>query len=146
MFGVDSSGNLVKHHMVVLPWFEGPLAMLPLPLWQRLEERWLAPGGTRELQAAKRVVCSRALFTHTDPEGRIALTPEHLAWLGIPPGTKDRLMVIGAASHAEVWRAETWAAHDAVTLEQYNRYLEMLIPAEERDGAGTDGDGGGGGS
>jgi DNA-binding transcriptional regulator/RsmH inhibitor MraZ len=95
--------------------------------------------------AAKRAVFSRAQITHTDPEGRVILAPEHLAWLGIPSGTKDRLMVVGAASHVEVWKAETWAAQDEPTAEQYARYLEMLIPARDPDagpGAGEGGDAG----
>jgi DNA-binding transcriptional regulator/RsmH inhibitor MraZ len=131
MFTFDVSDG-IRHHVVVLPWFGTQLAMFSVPAWKRIEARWLAsgPGAPPEVMAAKRAVGSRTVLTHTDPEGRIVLPPEHLAWLGIPAGSKDRLMVIGATSHVEVWKADTWAAEDAVTPERYARYLGILIPPQ----------------
>ena len=148
LFGVQVTNQGLMHHMVILPWFGGPLALLPMPRWKQLEQPLLELDFTTpDLLAAKRAVLSRAVPTHTDPEGRILLSPEHLEWIGIPAGTRDRVMVVGLASHVEVWKADTWTAQDAVTAEQYSRHLDALFgairPGLALDGGTGEGSGGG---
>jgi DNA-binding transcriptional regulator/RsmH inhibitor MraZ len=72
----------------------------------------------------------------TDPEGRLMLTPDQQTWLRLGSG-KSRIMVVGAASHLEVWNAEEWtevektknpATRSAGDIE-YDRKLESLMRA-----------------
>ncbi len=147
------------YKVVLLPWYGGPIMAIPLATWKRMEARILRLDFTTpDFLDAKRQFFSRVEYTHTDPEGRLTLTPGHYAWLRLNPKGKDRVMAVGVGSHLEIWNAEEWAevertgrnsaARPAAEV-QYDKFLEELMravpkeePAQGSAGGGADAAGG----
>jgi MraZ protein len=130
------SGN--THLAVLVPWYGGALAVLPMPRWEEIESRLARLDYTTpDFLEATRCCLPRMERVHTDPEGRLMLTPDQQAWLRLGSG-KSRIMVVGAASHLEVWNADEWAevertgknpaTRPAADIE-YDRKLESLMRA-----------------
>lgn len=127
------------YKVVMLPWYGGPIMAIPLETWKRMEARILRLDFTTpDFLDAKRQFFSRVEYTHTDPEGRLTLTPGHYAWLRLNPKGKDRVMAVGVGSHLEIWNAVEWdqvestgrnlAARPASEI-QYDKLLEELMRA-----------------
>jgi len=106
---------------VVVPWFKGALAIYPKAVWQTIvqgidlldytsEEPDLleADYTIEDLETAKLICFSRAEPLNTDPEGRLTLTPDHCAWIRIPPGTKGRLAVVGMGRCLHAFNLSEW--------------------------------------
>ena len=121
---------------VFAPWYGGALAVLPMSRWEPIQERLTRLDYTTpDFLEATRTCLPRMERVHTDPEGRFTLTPDQQAWLRLGPG-KTRVMVVGAATHLEVWNADEWvevertgknsATRPAAELE-YDRKLETLM-------------------
>ena len=127
------------YHMVVIPWYGGALAVLPVSRWREIQARILhMEYTTQEFLEAKRRCLPRMEFTHTDPEGRLGLDPKHHAWIRLSPKGKDRVVVAGVGQHLEVWNATEWpevertgknmATRGAEEIE-YDKQLEILMQA-----------------
>lgn len=139
LFGSERTPAGFTHHVVLIPWYGGALAALPVSTWQAIEQRLLLLDFTTpDFLEAKRACLPRMEFVHTDPEGRIMLTPEQHAWLRLKPKGKDRLVIAGVGQHCEIWNAAEWPEVDrtgknAVTRPaadiEYDKKLEVLMRA-----------------
>ena len=141
------------YKVVMLPWYGGPIMLLPLDTWKRMEARVLKLDFTTpDFLDAKRQFFSRVEYTHTDPEGRLTLTPEHYAWLRLNPKGKDRVTAVGVGSHLEIWNAEEWdevertgrnpAVRPATEI-AYDKLLEELMRAAPKEEQAPGSPGGG---
>lgn len=147
------------YKVIMLPWYGGPIMVIPLDTWKRMEARILRLDFTTpDFLDAKRQFFSRVEYTHTDPEGRLTLTPGHYTWLRLNPKGKDRVMAVGVGSHLEIWNATEWdqvestgrnlVARPASEI-QYDKLLEELMraappeePAPKPLGGGAPAEGG----
>ena len=137
-FGADPQPSGYTHHAVLIPWYGGALGVFPMTNWDDLQSRlgrldYITP----DFLEATRCCLPRMERTHTDPEGRIMLTPEHHAWLRLGAG-KSRLVVVGMGSRLEVWNADEWPQVEATGRNtvtrpasdlEYDRMLEHLMRA-----------------
>jgi len=158
LFGATETAAGYTHSIVLIPWYGGALAAFPVARWAGIQKRIsLLEYTTPDFIEAMRACLPRMERAQTDPEGRIALNPEHHAWLRLNPKGKDRVVVAGVGSHCEIWNETEWAewersgknpaARPAVDLE-YDRQLEVLMRAaqeaeaarpEPTEGPGADG-------
>jgi MraZ protein len=138
-FGVEETASGYTHRAVLIPFYGGALAVLPVPRWEEIQDRLgLLDYTTPDFLEAKRACLSRMEQVHTDPEGRLLLVPDHHAWLRLPDRGKGRVMVVGIGQHLEVWNADEWvvvertgknpASRSAAEVE-YDRQLEVLMRA-----------------
>ena len=95
--------------VVLVPWIGGSIAAFPVAEWKkRLAKIRLLDDMTSDYLAARRQLFPRIKFTHTDPEGRLTLAPEHLEWLRLPAKGKRKVMLTGADLFLEIWNADEW--------------------------------------
>ncbi len=149
LFGADASPSGYTHQVVVLPWYGGALAVLPLKRWEEIETRLLLMEYTTpDFLEAKRQCLSRMEYARTDPESRLLLSADHHVWLRLNPKGKDKLMAVGVGQHLELWNASEWAevertgknpaSRPAADVE-FDKKLEVLMRAaleqQERVGA-----------
>jgi division/cell wall cluster transcriptional repressor MraZ len=138
LFGNVSLPSGHTHLAVLIPWYGGALAVLPMPRWETIQARLAGLDYTTpDFLEATRVCLPRMERVHSDPEGRLTLTSDHHEWLRLGSG-KSRIMVVGAATHLEVWNADEWpvvertgrntATRPASDVE-YDRKLESLMRA-----------------
>jgi transcriptional regulator MraZ len=137
-FGADPQPSGYTHHAVLVPWYGGALGIFPMPFWEEIQTRLgRLDYTTPDFLEATRVCLPRMERMHTDPEGRLTLTPDHQAWLRLGSG-KSRLIVVGMASHLEAWNADEWpevekTGRNAVARpspdDEYDRKLEQLMRA-----------------
>jgi len=139
LFGADESPAGYTHQVVLLPWYGGALAVLPIGRWQEIEARLLLMEYTTpDFLDAKRQCLSRMEYARTDPEGRLMLSTEHHTWLRLNPKGKDKLAAVGVGQHLELWNASEWAevertgknpaSRPAADVE-YDKKLEILMRA-----------------
>lgn len=98
------------------------LAIYPEAEWRILEDRIraLPMSRARDLQ---RFFFSSAFDAELDSQGRILLPAGLREYAGL---TKD-VVIIGAASRAEIWDSARWAAYnDAITEERVAEAMEDL--------------------
>jgi division/cell wall cluster transcriptional repressor MraZ len=140
IFGAHETPSGYVHRLVLIPWYGGALALFTAERWRELADRLNGLDYTTpEFLEAKRTVFSRVEAVQTDPEGRVTLSPDHVAWLELNPKTKDRLMLVGVGSHLEAWNLERWTERDrAERAEGFDRRLETLMRAA-RAGRGESG-------
>jgi len=123
----------VIYFAVVMSWFKGALAIIPRSTWDDDLARGLSrldytkPG----LDDAKLICLSDWEPLSTDPEGRLTLTAEQCEWVGLPPGTKGRLVVIGMGQILHVWNADVWES----IRKTGTKNLELDEAQETHDGA-----------
>ncbi len=161
LFGLVETPSGYTHNMVLVPWYGGSLALMPEARWNEIQAQLLLLNYTTpDFLEAKRQCLSRMEFTHTDPEGRLMLSPEHHAWLRLNPKGKDKLVAVGVGQHLELWNSGEWpevertgkngATRPASDVE-YDKKLEILMRAalgaeqESRARAAGSGSGGDGG-
>jgi MraZ protein len=92
-----------RETFVVIPGFDGCLALHPLDEWRRTDEmlRGLPPGDERA-RRFKRLLLVNAADVQVDAQGRIAL-PAKLMELA---GLKREALLLGAVDHIEIWDPE----------------------------------------
>jgi len=137
-FGADPQPSGFTHHAVLVPWYGGAVGVFPMPCWDEIQARLgRLDYTTPDFLEATRCCFPRMERMHTDPEGRLMLTPDHHAWLRLGSG-KSRIIVVGMASHLEVWNADEWpeveqTGRNSVSRspsdEEYDRNLEHLMRA-----------------
>ncbi len=138
-FSTQELPSGLTHLVVLVPWYGGALAALPVRRWEEIQTRLLLLDfSTPDLLDAKRQCLPRMDFTHTDPEGRLLLSPDHHGWLRLPAKGKGRVVVTGVGQHLEIWNADEWpevrrtgqnaATRDAADI-QYDKQLEVLMRA-----------------
>jgi DNA-binding transcriptional regulator/RsmH inhibitor MraZ len=94
---------------VLLPWYQGAVAILPLPYWNELETRiGLLDTAIPKYAGILNMVLARAERVETDPEGRLTLTPEQLVWMRLEPGKKSRVVVASQAKVLAVWNVDEY--------------------------------------
>ena len=92
---------------MIVPWYQGGLAVIPIPYWNEIESRIeLLDTAIRKYAEIKNMVLARAERVETDPEGRFTLTPEYCEWIRIEPGKKSRVVVAGQSQLLMVWNIE----------------------------------------
>ena len=92
---------------VLLPWYQGAVAILPLSYWEELENRiGLLDTAIPKYAGILNMVLVRAERTETDPEGRLTLTPEQVAWMRLEAGKKSRVVVAGQSRVLAVWNVD----------------------------------------
>jgi division/cell wall cluster transcriptional repressor MraZ len=143
LFGTQATPSGYTHHAVLIPWYGGALAVFPVSRWDEIQTRLsLLDYTTPDFLEAKRVCLPRMERVHTDPEGRILLSPEHAEWLRLAMQGKDRLVVVGVGQHCEIWNAAEWAemektgrnpATRPATDVEYDRQLEVLMRAAKKE-------------
>jgi division/cell wall cluster transcriptional repressor MraZ len=139
LFGAEAIPSGYTHHVVLIPWYGGALAAFPVPRWEEIQARiTFLDYTTPDFLDAKRACLPRMERVHTDPEGRLLLTPEQHAWLRLTAGSKDRLVVAGVGQHCEVWNAAEWAELEKTGRNpatrppadvEYDKQLEVLMRA-----------------
>jgi DNA-binding transcriptional regulator/RsmH inhibitor MraZ len=107
--------------------------------WEEIESRLAVMDYTTpDFLEAKRVCLPRMEVVHTDPEGRLTLTPEQHGWLRLKAKSKDRVIVVGVGQHLEMWNAAEWVEVDKTGKNaaarppediEYDRQLEILMRA-----------------
>jgi len=139
LFGSQAIPTGYTHYVALIPWYGGALGALPMSRWEEIQARLARlEYTTPDFLEAKRVCLPRMELVHTDPEGRLMLTPEQLTWLRLQPKQKERVMLVGMGQHLEIWNAAEWAevessgrnpaTRPAADLE-YDRQLELLMRA-----------------
>jgi len=139
LFGAESTPSGYTHHVVLIPWYAGSLAIFPMGRWAEVQTRLSRLDYTTpDFLEAMRACLPRMERMHTDPEGRLMLVPDHHAWLRLAPKGKDKLVVVGVGAHCEAWNAAEWtevertgknpASRPAADVE-YDRQLEILMRA-----------------
>jgi len=139
LFGTQATPSGYTHHVILVPWYGGALAAWPVSRWEEIQNRLLLLDFTTpDSIEAKRTCLPKMEYVHTDPEGRIMLTPEHHGWLRLKPEGKARLVIAGMGKYCEIWNAAEWdevnrtgknpATRPAADVE-YDRQLEVLMRA-----------------
>ena len=95
---------------ILMPWYQGALALMPEPSWNRLENRiaLLDTSIPNHMQRLN-LVLARAERVESDPEGRFTMTPEQCEWLRLTAGKKGRVVLAGQGRHLVVWNAEEYS-------------------------------------
>ena len=139
LFSARTLPSGTTYLFVLAPWYGGSLAAFPEARWNEIQSRLLLLDYTTpDFLEAKRQCLSRMEFSHTDPEGRILLTPDQHEWMRLPSKGKSRVVVVGVGQHLEIWNAEEWpevqrtgknpATRAAADIE-YDKKLEILMRA-----------------
>jgi division/cell wall cluster transcriptional repressor MraZ len=139
LFDMQETPSGHTYHLVLIPWYGGSIAAFPVSRWKEIESRMLTlEYTTPEFLEAKRRCLPRMEFVHTDPEGRLQLTPDLHAWLRLKERGKDRVSVVGMGQHLEIWNGAEWEevehtgknpATRAAADVDYDRLLEVLMAA-----------------
>ncbi len=144
-FGSRETPSGYTHHAILVPWYGGSLAVMPESYWAEIQARLFAlEYSTPDFLEATRQCTSCIEYVHTDPEGRLSLTPDLGEWLRLPARGKAKVVVAGAVRYLEVWNAVEYASvartgrNDATRPAsdiEYDKKLEMLMRAGREAGA-----------
>jgi len=99
---------------VLTVWLDGCLALWPRAAWESLADRLLAlPLSVSDARAFARLVFASAVEFRSPAEVAIPATHRR------PADLDDRLVLVGAGAHAEIWSPDRW-------LEVSRRSLDEL--------------------
>ena len=106
---------------VLTIWLDGCLALWPAPAWSSLAERVLAlPMTVAEARAFGRLLFSSAVEFEVDlAVRRVAVPADHRRTAGLD----ERVVLVGAGDHAELWAPSRWATMAGRRLE------DLALPA-----------------
>jgi MraZ protein len=115
------------NRFVLLPGRHGALQLLPLPMFTTLIQK-LRQVSFADPQAALALahIGSVAADCQADKQGRILLTPKLMAHAGIA----DRLRLVGAVTHIQLWTPEAWEKQKM----EPDRCLDVIKALQERPG------------
>ncbi len=92
-----------RETFVVIPGFDGCLALYPLDEWKQTDEKLRAlPAGDQRARRFKRLLLVNAADVQVDAQGRVTL-PAKLIELA---GLRKEALVLGAVDHIEIWDPE----------------------------------------
>lgn len=98
---------------VLTLWLDGCLALWPRPAWAELAARLLTlPVGSAEARAFERRLFASAVEADI-PRAGASIPDEHRRSAGL----RDRVVVVGAGDHLELWSPERWRAASERPLE-----------------------------
>ncbi len=104
---------------VLSAWLDGCLALWPPAAWASLSERLLAlPMSVRDARSFNRLLFASAVEFDFN-RGAIALPEPHRQMAGLG----ERVLLVGAGDHAELWDPARWAA------EAGRRLDDLHLPA-----------------
>jgi MraZ protein len=92
---------------VVVPGFDGCLALYPLDEWRLTEEKLRSlPAGDSRARLFKRMLLANAADVQVDAQGRVTLPSKLIERVGLK---KDALL-LGSVDHIEIWDPERFEA------------------------------------
>ena len=98
---------------VMSAWLDGCLALWPLTTWSSLAQRVMSlPISLADARSFGRLLFSSAVEFDFEG-GAVTVPPEHRALAGLG----ERVLLVGAGDHAELWDPARWAAQAGRGLE-----------------------------
>lgn len=92
---------------VVVPGFDGCLALYPLDEWRITEEKLRTlPAGDARARRFKRMLLANAADVQVDAQGRVTLPSKLTERVGL----KKEALLLGSVDHIEIWDPERFEA------------------------------------
>ena len=132
-FRRDAPPDVLAGEFLVTPEPDGHLIVRPKAVWDAfIEEIRTQPGLSRgERNELLTVMYSLAQAASIDRQNRLVLSPQTRKALGIAPDEgKVDLILVGAGSQFEIWRADRWVGEEVMLkragelLDKFNSYVD----------------------
>jgi len=132
-FRRDAPPEILAGEFLVTPEPDGHLIVRPKTVWDSfIEEIRTQSGLSRgERNELLTVMYSLAQTASIDRQNRLVLSPQTRKALGISPEEgKVDLVLVGAGTHFEIWRADRWAGENVMLqragelLDKFNSYTD----------------------